>query len=311
MTRKKSPFVSQYPERKNHPELAAYIEGKQKKANKAKRGKSSLAKDTMVLKDRLKIILSSAGVFGGLSLSIANISTYSTDYILILVGLLMTTLTLVYLVYKPKEIYHMVYTEDSTPEDREDGDIFIEPRPNYIKVFLSYFFSAMGFSLFLGMVYQPFSSTIQTSLFCLGGFILTLISRYNLKKHRPISIIEDYILHYVIFLGLTLFLKATASVQGYDTLLQVTFLILGYAFFTGFYIVRYRTITHRGNPPLGYAPYLLVGGYTLTLLLFSANIVRFNLDLVSTTAIIFSLIGASGVILIFRSDALPSVKDIV
>ena len=309
MARKKSPFVSQYPEKKNHPELVANIEGKAQRGNKAKQDKSSLAKDTMVLKDRLKIILSSAGVFGGLSLSITNVTTYSTDYILILVGLLVTALSLVYLVYKPKEVYHMVYTEDATPEDREDGDIIIEPRPNYNKAFLSYFFSALGFSLFLGMLYQPFSSPIQTTLFCLGGFTLTLVSRYNLKKNQPISIIEDYILHYAIFLGLTLFLKATS--QGYDTLLQVTFLILGYAFFTGFYIVRYCTITHRGNPPFGYSPYLLVGGYTLTLLLFSANVIRFDLDLIPSIAIIFSIIGTSGVSLIFRSDALPSVKDIV
>lgn len=309
MARKKSPFVSQYPEKKNHPELVSYIEGKTSKGNKAKSNKSNLSKDTMVLKDRLKMILTSAGVFGGLALSITNVVTYSTNYILILVGLLVTAFSLVYLVYKPKEVYHMVYTEDATPEDMEDGDIIIEPRPNYIKVFLSYFFSALGFSLFLGMLYQPFPSPIQTSIFCLVGFIFTLVSRYSLKKHKPISIIEDYILHYAIFLGLTLFLKATTL--GYDTLLQVTFLILGYAFFTGFYIIRYRTITHRGNPPFGYSPYLLVGGYTLTLLLFSVNVVRFELDLVPIVAIIFSLIGISGVSLIFRSDALPSVKDIV
>lgn len=309
MTRKKSPFISQYPEKKNHPDLVTYIEGKAQGVNTAKQGKSSLASDTMVLKDRMKIILSSTGVFGGLSLAITHISTFTTNYVYILVGLMLVALALLYLVYKPKVIYHMVYTEDATPEDMEDGDILIEPRPKYVKAFLSYFLSALGFSLFLGMLYQPFTSPLKTVLFCLGGFLLTLVARYNLKTHKPIGIIEDYILHYAIFLGLTLFLKATS--QGYDTLLQVTLIILGYAFFTGFYTIRYRTITHRGNPPVGYAPYLLLSWYALTLLLFSSLLVKLSLDLVPIVAIAFSLIGTTGVALIFKSNNLPSVKDII
>lgn len=164
------------------------------------------------MKAKLKSSLSILGVFMGVSLLTYSLVDLHSNYIMAIIGLLLAPITMILKIYEKPIKYTMVTIDGEVDDDDEWEE---EPRPPYLKIFFSYILSTIGVSLFIGS-WMFIGEDIGKSLTLIYvGTILSVVSRYNLIKHKVIGIIEDYSMQVLTFAGviIALFgvLKLTTS----------------------------------------------------------------------------------------------------
>lgn len=97
----------------------------------------------MVIKSRLIWLIQALLIRGGIGFSFYFLVQHKFTHLLI--ALVIVTLAKVSLEYRKKRVYHMVFTEDATEEDKEEEElVIIEKGPNYIKKACQYFVVSLG-----------------------------------------------------------------------------------------------------------------------------------------------------------------------
>ena len=263
-------------------------------------------------KNRLKLALQNVIVFGGLFVSMYFASQFTLITTLYaLLALFVAVLGSVSVVYKKKEVYHMVYTEEADEEDKKEGDVYSTPRPNYFKGGVNYFLYGVG-AVYASVIVTNFDFTTKMLLMFLTALILLIFTRYNFEKHSPIMIFEDMTIQFILFTGLSLIVKSSTS--GVLDLLNIVVATVGVLLFISMLLYRYHTITHYKHKKQAKFPKntnILVLAYGLVL---SALLISIGVSMTSLLALIFlgvTILLILAVLLLFRSDTLPSVKDIL
>ena len=265
-----------------------------------------------MFKSRLKMVLQNVTVFGGLYFSIYYASQFTlTATIYSLLALLIAVLGSISVVYKKKEVYHMVYTEHADEADKQDGEVYKVPRPNYLKGGINYFLYGVG-AVYASAIITNFDFTTKMLLIFLTALIVLTFTRYNFEKHSPIMIFEDMTIQFILFIGLALIVKASSS--GVLDILNVVMFTMGVLMFIAMLLYRYHTITHYKTKkhkklPKNSTLLVLLYGISLALVLASLGVIT-----TSITSIIFAILMTMillAVLLLFRSDNLPTVKDIL
>lgn len=265
-----------------------------------------------MFKGRLKLALQNAIIFGGLYVSIYYANSNSLETLLYsILGLVIATLGSLSLVYRKKAVYHMVYTDDATEEDRKEDEVYTEPRPNYLKGTLNYFLYGLGAVYASGSIIYFNFMTISALIF-IASLILMVVTRYNFKKHTPIMIFEDMSVQFGLFTGLALIVKSTSS--GVIDLLSSVMLTIGVLMFIAMLLYRYHTVTYykykkTSKLPKNINKLIVSYGLALSLYLISLGVLMYEGFAIFFT--LFTLLLLVAVLLFFRSDTLPSVKDIL
>lgn len=265
-----------------------------------------------MLKKRLKLALQNAIIFGGLYTSIYYASGESVKNIIFsLLALLVATLGSLSIVYKKKEVYHMVYTDEATDEDRAEGAVYTEPRPNYFKGALNYFLYGFGAVYASGTIIH-FDLTIISILIFVASVIVMVGTRYDFKKHTPVMVFEDMTIQFVLFTGLALIVKASTS-NTLDVLTAVT-LAIGVLMFISMLLYRYHTVTYyryKKTKKLPKNTNRMICFYGLSLSAFLVGLGVCTNGLISFIFAILTPLLLVASLLFFRTDTLPSVKDIL
>lgn len=265
-----------------------------------------------MFKARLKLTLQNLAIFGGLFIAIYYASQFT--YISVLytaLAVLVSALGSLSLVYKRKETYHMVYTEEASEEDKQEGTTYTEPRPSYFKGFINYF--VYGFSAVYSITaITLFNFTLFFTLIILVSLPFMLFTRYNLEKHTPIMIFEDSTIQFLTFLGLALLLRGT-QINTLGTV-SISLCIVGTSIVTLMLLYRYHTITHYKYKKTNKLPKnstTLVGIYGVVLSISLILIgVAVNQPFFFIGTGVFTIV-LLAVLLLFNSTNLPSVRDII
>lgn len=266
-----------------------------------------------MFKSRLRLALQNMIIFGGLYLSIYYANIKSLESVIIsLVALLIATLGSLSIVYKKKKVYHMVFTEDASEEDKQEGEeVYIEPRPNYVKGGFNYFLYGLGAVYASGTLIYSNLSKISLLIFVVS-LILMVATRYNFKKHTPIMILEDMSIQFILFTGLAIIVRATSN--GIIDLVNALMFLSGVLMFITMLHYRYHTVTYykykkTSKLPKNINKLVISYGFSLTLYLGSLGVLMH--DSLGVIFTLFTVILVVAVLLFFRSDTLPSAKDIL
>lgn len=163
------------------------------------KGKRAWTISKSVLKDKFKDCLFYLGVFTGVvfvSFSVLDLANY---FLLLVLGVFLTPLSIILREKSTKDSLIMLVVDD-THDDNSDE----KPEPAYVTKFMYYLLSTLGIGFWIGgwtnlylREYKLFM--ILTSV----GLLLSLVSRYNVKKHKVLAIIEDYLMVIGAFSGVS------------------------------------------------------------------------------------------------------------
>lgn len=266
----------------------------------------------IMVANRLRLMMQNVLIFGGLFISIATMELVVTKLFFVpLVALLVATLGSLSVVYKKQQKYTMVFTEEATDEDIKEETYSDEPRINYFKGTVNYFLYGLCAVVATSSLINFDFSTKYTVIFIVSVFGL-IFTRYNFEKHSPLMIFEDVTIQFILFTGLGLLVKSTQD--GMTSLLSAVMFAMGVLMFTSMLVYRYHTVTyykHKKTSKLPKNSTVLVLIYGLSLSFFLASI-----GVAWVTPLFYVLVGVFVVVLfavlvLFRSDNTPSVKDIL
>jgi hypothetical protein len=126
------------------------------------------------------------GVFSGVVLGSFSLTNLSNLYYILILGSMLTPVSMII-------------------RDKKLG--VKGQKVNWWKKGFFYFLSTLGLIALLGFVKDFFfGGLINSGYYLITGLLLTFFSRYNLKKHKIIGIIEDF----VMYLGSFLFVSFVA-----------------------------------------------------------------------------------------------------
>lgn len=163
------------------------------------RGKRAWEYKPQQVKPKLSSSFTVFSILAGVLFIAIGVMDIHKYWISLILGLLSPT-SLILLDIKeapPKITMVVVDGEEDDWDDEED-----EPRPNFIKKYLVYMLSAYGVGLFLGGWLNLFLGDGKYFWSLAGvGVVLSFFSRYNLKKHKLLAIIEDSLMYTSTFFG--------------------------------------------------------------------------------------------------------------
>lgn len=185
-------------------------------------GKRAWVVSSKALKAKLVDCGLYTGVFGGVVISARSLVNLEDFYIFFFLGLLLTPTTMLL-------------------RDKNSG---VKQGNIWFKKFLFYFLSTVGLVLTLGLVTEiaVLGHVKYSGYYLLAGLVITFLSRYNLKKHRVLGIIEDYVMYFGSFLFVYLMVIGFMHMSPATTILLV---LLGSLLVPLLLIGREKTIFKR------------------------------------------------------------------